>query len=106
MTIKLFAPDREAEPPANGSRRCEIFHWIGQTFESCENCGRPFWDHLYEPPFGGTTPLFHVKQYDTSRGMWVWKPVACSITRERAEACRAKWEGYTARASEVGGDQQ
>ncbi|MGW3025838.1 hypothetical protein [Streptomyces sp. NPDC001221] len=102
MTIALFAPDREAEPPTFPTI-CQIFRWIGQTFESCEDCERPFWDHLYEPPFSGAKPIFRVKQYAAHRKTWVWAPVGRVITRQRADACRDKWDGYTAWVSADGG---
>ena len=94
----LFAPEREAEPPSTPAP-CWIFCWVGQTSESCDDCGRPFWEHLYEPPLGGAKPIFHVKQYLNHRRVWVWQPVGRVISRQRAEACRAKWDGYTAWAS-------
>jgi hypothetical protein len=93
-----FTPDRPADPPRNPVI-CQIFVWIGQTFESCDNCGTPFWEHLYEPPVGGQKPLFHVRQWVDGRKEWVWKPVGKLITRERAERCREKWDGYTAWAA-------
>lgn len=24
---------------------CRGFHWIGQSWASCDNCGRPVWEH-------------------------------------------------------------
>jgi hypothetical protein len=55
-----------------------MFHWIGQPFTSCDQCGWPAWDHpgLAVPerdvPFGGMK-------------LRVWEP-------GEAEAIRAKWE--------------
>lgn len=33
------AAERAPKPPCTG------FHWIGQPFYSCDNCGRPAWEH-------------------------------------------------------------
>lgn len=89
----LFASDREADPPFRDGRAFRIFEWVGQPFDSCDNCGIPYWGHLYEPPTCGVKPLFRVKQWDEVRKAWAWKPVGRLITRERAEACRDKWQG-------------
>lgn len=39
---------------------CFVFRWIGQPWTSCDECGRPFWEHSHEEkadmkggPFGG-----------------------------------------------------
>lgn len=63
---------------------CEGFHWIGQSFEFCDNCGRPAWEHrghhIPGSPFtddGGT-----VRE---------WEP-------GEADKIRAKWEGYSDRS--------
>jgi hypothetical protein len=88
-------PTRIAPPPTKaGRRRCEIFAWIGQPFHSCDNCGEPYWDHLYEPPHGGAKPLFHVAQYDEHLRAWVWEPVGKVISRPAAWATRYRWGGY------------
>lgn len=88
-------PVRFAAPPTNEAhRRCEIFAWMGQPFSSCDTCGEPYWDHLYDPPHGGDRPLFHVKQYAEHLRAWVWAPVGKVISRPAAEAVQRRWGRY------------
>lgn len=85
---------RPAEP-GRAPVACMIFMWIGQPFNYCDNCGAPYWKHLYEPPVSGRRVLFRVRQVRTSgTGVlsWAWEPVGSLITREKAEACRSKWQ--------------
>lgn len=80
---------RIAAPPANKAhRRCEIYAWIGQPLSSCDRCGEPYWDHLYNSPSTGARPLFRVKQYDEFLDTWVWAPVGALITRTGAVIAR------------------
>ena len=56
---------------------CLAFHWIGQTFASCNECGKPFWEHSHDArsvggPFSDR-----------------WRRVV--ISRQAAEYCRARW---------------
>lgn len=37
ITVNVPAP----EPP----KACEGFRWIGQSWASCDGCGRPAWEH-------------------------------------------------------------
>lgn len=62
-------PDREP---------CEGFHWIGQPFYCCDNCGRPAWEHvgMHRPGGPFTDEAGHVEP---------WKP-------GEAEGIREKWE--------------
>lgn len=60
--------------------RCEVFAWIGQTFASCDNCGKPYWEHPYEYVLGIGNPFTD----DGTR-----QP----ITAERAAVVKAKWAG-------------
>ena len=66
-----------AKKPDPKKSVCEGFHWIGQSFATCDNCGRPAWEHkgMCEPgePFGG--------EHERIRE---WKP-------GEADAIRAKW---------------
>lgn len=60
---------------------CTGFHWIGQPFYSCDNCGRPAWDHAGMHTFDGI-----VGPFDRDPGRTEpWKP-------GEADAIRAKWE--------------
>ena len=59
---------------------CNAFVWIGQSFTTCENCSRPYWDHRFREgpaltPFGQDYELIE-------------------ITTEEALAVRRKWEGW------------
>lgn len=71
------AADAEAipdpEPP------CEWFHWIGQPFYSCDQCGRPAWEHR-----GRLAPPESLFGDEPERGV-EW-------TDDEREACRRKWE--------------
>lgn len=58
---------------------CFAFQWIGQSFASCDNCGKPYWEHTHVAgprpggsPFDGRT--FHRL-----------------IPKAEAEWVRAKW---------------
>lgn len=84
MSSPLFSGWRNADPPPYPqSRKCLIFAWIGQEWNSCEECGKPLWEHMFHPPYGGQKPRFHVKQFvpdhpwtgRSGKGRWVWKPV-------------------------------
>ena len=68
---------REAE-----AAKCRGFRWIGQSFATCDGCGRPAWEHEGEMrlkagagPFGG----------DEIWELRPWKP-------GEAEAIRRKWD--------------
>ena len=42
---KVVATDAPEEP-------CDVFEWVGQSFRSCDACGRPFWEHHFRRPLG------------------------------------------------------
>ena len=70
-------------PPA----ACPGFRWIGQSFASCDSCGRPAWEHEGEMrPRGGASPF--------SDDGWEMRPWAPG----QAEAIRRRWEHPPARA--------
>lgn len=74
----MTSPFRSPRPCSPGHvDRCVIFQWIGQSFSYCDGCGRPRWEHLYDPPYGGARPLFHVKQRNYNG--WFWEPVGSLI---------------------------
>jgi hypothetical protein len=62
-------------------RKCYAFEWIGQPFNFCDRCGKPYWEHTHEVrgqrrdgarmPFGHR---FHKV-----------------ISKEEALACKTKW---------------
>lgn len=75
---------------------CVKFWWIGQGFDTCDNCAEPYWEHRYEAAVGGQEP----EEVILVQYPWSSEPTCepvMRITAERAEACRRKWEGYTAR---------
>jgi len=74
MTEPLFAPYPVAEI-AGPLACCFIFAWIGQSFESCDECGRPNREHLYRPTYGDERPDLYVKHYVKYLRRWEWRPV-------------------------------
>lgn len=75
------SPDREPTTyDVMATAPCPAFRWIGQSFTSCDGCGKPYWLHSHDArlpkgagPFGPTR----------------WRHVV--ITRERARAVERKW---------------
>ena len=68
-------------PEPEPARACDGFRWVGQSFRSCDGCGRPAWEHAGEmrpregaSPFGPDAAEFRP-----------WKP-------GEAEAIRRKWD--------------
>lgn len=58
------------------------FVWIGQSFEHCDACGLPAWDHTgWSEPNGEMLSPFDMRP-------WVLKP----FEPGEADAVRAKWE--------------
>lgn len=53
------------------SGKCETFSWIGQDFSHCDTCGKPCWQHPYEPGFGDNAGLRKKMDWTTARAMWV-----------------------------------
>lgn len=53
---------------------CKGFVWIGQPITSCDNCGRPAWDHD------------HLQTLDRAAGpfspKWVYKPWAAELVED------------------------
>lgn len=80
----------ETTPSRSGDTTCQVFAWVGQSFKHCGECGRPYWEHLYEPVFGSAKGDFRVKHYVKWRAAWVWREVTV-ITPTMAERCRARW---------------
>ena len=84
--MPLFGLPQATTPPKDPLKAanpiCVVFHWIGQSFSSCDNCGHPLHEHLYWPPFGGKKPIFRVKQWVNYRKRWVWEPVGSLVTAQ------------------------
>lgn len=59
---------------------CEGFAWVGQSFASCDECGRPYWEHSHDRRSGGSDGPFGL-------GLRL-----VPITPEQALGCRAKWD--------------
>lgn len=38
----------DAENPPASAPVCPGFQWIGQSFEHCDGCGEPYWEHEYD----------------------------------------------------------
>lgn len=91
----MFQPEGTT-PSRSGDKTCYIYAWIGQSFEFCDNCGKPYWEHPYRYAVGGFKGDFRVKRHLGYVDKWVWEN-AVIITKEEAEKTRAKWEGYHAR---------
>ena len=79
-TYSPFAAQRLADTPGP-SKRCVIFHWIGQPFSTCDACSRPEREHLYHPPYGTSPTLFRIKQWDQWQQVWRWERVGGYINR-------------------------
>lgn len=86
----IFGQPKTTTPPKDPLKAhnptCVVFHWIGQSFSSCDNCGKPLHEHLYWPPFGGKKPIFWVKQWVEYRQQWVSEPVGSLVSRADANA--------------------
>lgn len=89
----FFSGETECEPSRSGDKTCYIFAWIGQSFESCDDCGKPYWEHLFDPVYGGSKGTYRVKAYTAYNDKWHWKPVN-PISPDSREKTRRKWEGY------------
>jgi hypothetical protein len=92
----FFNNEEICAPSRSGDKTCYIFKWVGQSFESCDECGKPYWNHLFRPAFGGSKGDYRIKKYSKRFKCWVWTPVY-PITAEEREATKIKWEGYNAR---------
>jgi hypothetical protein len=62
--------DKPAESGLEPLSDCRGFRWIGQSWESCDACGRPWDEHdglhtLREgaPPFGGTDDDWYIRPW-------------------------------------------
>ena len=79
--ISIAIPEPEPEP-------CLGFWWIGQSFASCDNCGRPAWEHEGEMrPREGAGPFS-----DDGCEMRPWKA-------GEAEAIRRRWDRPASRVT-------
>lgn len=53
----VTAHERMGKPVA-----CPAFQWIGQSWASCDNCGKPFWEHTHETVSADGKPFGHLKR--------------------------------------------
>jgi len=60
-------------PEQNADGSCAGFEWLGQSFATCDGCGRPYWEHEFDMVLGN--------------GGWERTP----ITPEVAASVKAKW---------------
>lgn len=91
-----FNGEEPCTPSRSGDKTCYIFTWIGQGFDTCEVCARPYWYHLYNPAYGGSKGTFRVKTYISYNDSWEWRRVD-PIEPDDREAIKQKWSGYTKR---------
>ena len=87
-----FNSSFECTPSRSGNKKCLVFAWIGQSFASCDNCGKPYWEHLFDPVYGGGKGAYRIKVYHKYLG-WRWKDVN-PITPEHRERVKQKWMVY------------
>jgi hypothetical protein len=72
--IGASARPREPEKP------CAGFQWIGQSFASCDRCGKPYWEHTHE------------ERLPEGAGPFGAEPMELvPISPESAAACKRKW---------------
>lgn len=77
----LYPP---APEPTREHPECSVFAWMGQPMSSCDTCGKPVWDHLFHPPYGGAPVLFRVKQRKTYGDReWYWQKVGSLVHRAK-----------------------
>lgn len=61
---------------------CWGFRWIGQPLTSCDNCGKPYWEHTHEERLREGARILDADMFEM-----------VPITPERAESCKRKWAG-------------
>lgn len=66
----------EAQRIAEHRKRCEGFHWVGQSLRACDRCSRPAWEHAGEMVPGETVGNMKLRP---------WR-------EGEAEAIRRKWD--------------
>jgi hypothetical protein len=79
-TVATNRPNTE-EPVMSEAPRCYAFEWIGQPFSSCNNCGKPYWEHTHDSRSqrrDGTSVPFGHRFHK-------------AISKEEAQACKKKW---------------
>lgn len=71
-TPEQAAAGYEADPERyDRDAPCETYWWVGQDFAFCESgCGRPCWEHPYEPGVGDNTGLRRPLSNEDARAMW------------------------------------
>lgn len=62
-------------------RACPAFEWVGQALISCDECGKPWWDHSHE---ARNSPTY---------GVFAGRTLRVIIPRAKAVATRRKWTG-------------
>jgi hypothetical protein len=71
----MFGESRRTTPSRSGDTTCQVFQWIGQRYDTCDDCGRPERTHLYRPTLGRERPDLRVKVYRERDQVWLWEPV-------------------------------
>ncbi|MDQ0376540.1 hypothetical protein [Amycolatopsis thermophila] len=74
-------PDTAAAPAEGKPQPCaDGFHWVGQSFDTCERCGLPAWEHAGEARLADGSPFT-----DGGFVLRPWEP-------GEADAIRRKWD--------------
>lgn len=97
-TPELAEKGYEADPNrGDRSAPCETYGWVGQDFSTCEyGCGKPCWEHPYEPGLGDAAGLRRPLTRERAQSMWqAWgepkgilfrapRPASCLAQRDRS----------------------
>lgn len=59
---------------------CPGFQWVGQSFQYCDGCGEPYWDHQYDCQIDRDSGPFGTR----------WKRKL--ISKESKARVKARWE--------------
>lgn len=54
---RLFLALGPPEPAPEPQSACEGFQWIGQSWEHCNGCSRPAWEHEGYEEMGASSPF-------------------------------------------------
>lgn len=74
----------DPDVPVSPAKSCEGFVWVGQSFQYCDSCGRPYWEHKHEMQTLRKSSSPFESRPETL------KPVP--ITSEEAHRCRMRWD--------------
>lgn len=52
------------------ARGCKGFRWIGQSWDCCDGCGKPYWEHAYNQEFNRNMDPFG------NEDCWLYVPIS------------------------------